>query len=56
MIFIYFFYEKGVCVFNYYIGNVYFILFNKIEYIYKYYVGINFNGKINVMVFCILKN
>ncbi|HDL8716985.1 TPA: hypothetical protein PXS91_001923, partial [Yersinia enterocolitica] len=50
-IFTYFLYEKGVRVFNHHTGNVYFISFNKIEYIYKYHAGINPNGKINAMAF-----
>ncbi|QHB31680.1 hypothetical protein F0T03_05540 [Yersinia canariae] len=50
-IFTYFLYEKGIRVFNHHNGNVYFISFNKIEYIYKYHAGINPNGKINAMAF-----
>ncbi|HDL8015939.1 TPA: hypothetical protein PXQ48_003435 [Yersinia enterocolitica] len=55
-IFTYFLYEKGVRVFNHHTGNVYFISFNKIEYIYKYHAGINPNGKINAMAFRTSKN
>ncbi|MGN1989622.1 hypothetical protein ACKE56_12730, partial [Yersinia enterocolitica] len=54
--FTYFLYEKGVRVFNHHTGNVYFISFNKIEYIYKYHAGINPNGKINAMAFRTSKN
>ena len=50
-IFTYFLYEKGVRVFNHQSGSVYFISFNKIEYIYKYHVGVKPNGKINTMAF-----
>ncbi|CND09858.1 Uncharacterised protein [Yersinia frederiksenii] len=54
--FTYFLYEKGVRVFNHHNGNVYFISFNKIEYIYKYHTGINPNGHINAMAFRTSKN
>lgn len=54
--FTYFLYEKGVRVFNHHNGNVYFISFNKIEYIYKYHTGINPNGQINAMAFRTSKN
>ncbi|WP_049610380.1 hypothetical protein [Yersinia mollaretii] len=50
-IFTYFLYEKGVRVFNHDTGNVYFIPFNKINYIHKYHTGINPNGRINTMAF-----
>ncbi|CNH00094.1 hypothetical protein [Yersinia pekkanenii] len=50
-IFTYFLYEKGVRVFNHHNGNVYFITFNKIQYIHKYHSGINPNGDINTMAF-----
>ncbi|WP_404704937.1 hypothetical protein [Yersinia vastinensis] len=49
--FTYFLYEKGVRVFNHHNENVYFIPFNKIEYIYKYHAGINPKGGINAMAF-----
>ena len=49
--FTYFLYEKGVRVFNHQSGSVYFIPFNKIEYIYEYHVGVSPNGKINAMAF-----
>lgn len=49
--FTYFLYEKGVRVFNHHSGNVYFITFNKIQYIHKYHTGVNPNGKINTMAF-----
>ncbi|MFL4557688.1 hypothetical protein ACH19I_13995 [Yersinia kristensenii] len=55
-IFTYFLYEKGIRVFNHGNGSVYFISFNKIEYIYKYHTGINPNGKINAMAFRTSKN
>lgn len=55
-IFTYFLYEKGIRVFNHDNGSVYFISFNKIEYIYKYHTGINPNGKINTMAFRTSKN
>lgn len=50
-IFTYFLYEKGVRVFNHQSGNVYFISFNKIEYIYKFHVGAKPNEKINAIAF-----
>ncbi|CFR10391.1 Uncharacterised protein [Yersinia frederiksenii] len=55
-VFTYFLYEKGVRVFNHHNGNVYFISFNKIEYIYKYHTGLNPNGQINSMAFRTSKN
>ncbi|MGE4802050.1 hypothetical protein AB8989_16915 [Yersinia hibernica] len=55
-IFTYFLYEKGIRVFNHHSGNVYFISFNKIKYIYKYHAGINPSGKINAMAFRTSKN
>ncbi|WP_145490663.1 hypothetical protein, partial [Yersinia rohdei] len=49
--FTYFLYEKGVRVFNHHDGNVYFISFDKIKYIYKYHSGISPGNKINSMAF-----
>ncbi|CNH60286.1 Uncharacterised protein [Yersinia aldovae] len=50
-IFTYFLYEKGIRVFPPHNGKVYFIPFNKIQYIHKYHLGINSDGKINAMAF-----
>lgn len=55
-VFTYFLYEKGVRVFNHRSGSVYFISFNKIQYIYKYHAGINPNGEVNAMAFRTSKN
>ncbi len=50
-LFTYFLYENGVRVFNHNNLEIYFIPFDKIQYIYKYHTGINPNGKINAMAF-----